>query len=185
MLIKPLLTLGGSFFIPMLQVEQPCFISIDKDDPLKWAKFGRIHSDWLRKVAPQLELNTEILVIADVVTSIIGDDENCFLFYSLSTCDLARASILERLSWELSIHEVPNNIKNLIITIKSLIEASPSWQDKKSFNDCYKQWKIFKEAVNEIAQKEKKIVKALAYYKEHSELLSVYYQSFLSTFGLN
>ena len=100
----------------MKEITQPTNIAVPKEtDPMAWAKFERISSEWIRYVAPQVGLDPQKLILAQVLECIVGDDRSAFsYFFSPKKADLFKKRIFERMDWELSLPETPENIKKQI-----------------------------------------------------------------------
>jgi hypothetical protein len=94
------------------EIHQPSIPKPDLFDSLSWASVSRTHSEWLRQVGPQLGLDVPKLILGDVLSSIIGDDANSFgMYFMPDLANLGKASILERMNWEISVPETPPQLK--------------------------------------------------------------------------
>ena len=101
-----------------LEIEQPPHLTRpDLKNPLTWAIAGPLHSDWLRHISPQLGLDTNKLLLGNVLASIIGDDENSFGYkniYLPHRTEYAKASLYIRMDWEKNLPELPEIIRGQI-----------------------------------------------------------------------
>ena len=105
------------------QFRQPSIPRPDLSQHSSWASVSRTHCDWLRAVGPQLGMDVSKLILGDVLSSIIGDDANSFGMYFMA--DIAqdvKASILERMDWEVSVPETPGEVKQKLKQVINLIQ---------------------------------------------------------------
>ena len=167
----------------MTEVQQPPNLERpDLKQNLAWAGISRVHSEWLRFVAPQLGLDPKKLVLGGALSSIIGDDANSFgyaFYFNPELSENAKASIYERMDWESSLPEMPKSIKDQIRKVKSLFETLV-WTDKDDFNkarDIYvKEIKNFTQ--HQIALN-KNLREAVRYSDQVVEKWSPYWSEFL------
>lgn len=97
----------------MREIIQPNNLKVPKEnDPMLWARVERIGSEWIRIVAPQLGLDPQKLITAQVLNNISGDDINAFSYvFFPEKAKIIKKRIFERMNWELSLPETPENIK--------------------------------------------------------------------------
>ena len=162
----------------MKEVIQPMIVLPDEKDPMKWACYARIHSRWLRSVSPQLGLDTEKLMLGDVLSSIIGDDSNALGFYIPNLIDNARSSLLERLNWEIETPELPNAFRKKLRKVKNTI-FDFEWDSKEKWVLAKDIWTKASEQIESKIRRDPKLDDAIRYDLDMSKVLSPYYQEFL------
>jgi len=133
------------------EVVHPNFECPDMGDPLTWALFSRLHADWTREVAPQIGIDGEKLVLGQIISSIIGDDKNCFEFAKYDFLKDnpevalgAKAQLLERMDWELTAPETPEEIQEQIKETMEFV-FSCDWRIEKDFEEARDRWMQFRE----------------------------------------
>lgn len=156
----------------------------DLDDPFSWARIARIHSDWLRQVAPSYGIDVPKLILGDVLGSIVGDDENCFGikaagFRSAEIANLGKRSLLERLDWEIEVPELPENIRGQLEKVKQqLIDLD--WSDSAGFNRARDIWtKLAKNFTQRQLALHPDLRQAQKYDLQMAAILSVPWQEYL------
>jgi hypothetical protein len=164
------------------EVIQPQMERPDLENRLMWSSLSQIHSDWLRKITPQLGLDTEKLILGDALGSIIGDDSNIFGyrdFFNPTTVELSRTLLFIRMTWEEGTPEVPENIRNQIAKIHGILE-SMDWTDETRFNQARTLWeRDVRDFTRREMDEHKELQEAVHYDIKMAEVWSPYWNEFL------
>lgn len=165
------------------EIQQPAIQPPDLKDPFSWASVARVHCEWIRHIAPQLGLDTQKLVLGDVVSSIIGDDANVFTWIHGSFFDPelgagAKRLLLERLDWEISTPETPAQIRGRLEKVRDAIRDL-DWSIKDQFEAARDTWTPVKEWVNQEVNKKRDLRSAVDYDLAVGVQLSEHWNMFL------
>jgi len=167
-----------------VEVEQPDIDRVPLDHPRAWAEYAQVHSKWLRAVALQFGLDVDKLILGDVLSTIIGDDANCFIWYESGApfesewAERARNNLLFRLGWEINTPELPDNIREKLREVKEAVELL-DWTNEATFKEAMKIWYSAKDWVVEEIDKKPKLREAIEYDSEESQVLSEAYEKFI------
>lgn len=168
----------------MKEVVQPTDIERpDIHTQMAWATILRTHSTWVRKVAPQFGLDTKKIILGKVLTSIIGDDANAFGLingeFNSNDADLKKAHLYERMDWETTTQETPQNIKDQINKFRNKIDVF-DWSKENEFRQAYEIWlkKIRNFTQHQIALN-KDLRDAINYSDKAGAVLAPYWRTFI------
>jgi hypothetical protein len=164
------------------EIHLPEMARPDEKNPITWAEIPSIHAGWLRVVAPQLGLDPQKLLLGDVLSSIVGDDENVFGFrgeFCPDLVELSRTSLFIRMKWEEETQELPEYIRNRIKNVHEKLETM-DWTDESGFN---KAWEVWKKEVRNFTKHQLALHKdfrdATQYDLEMSHVWSPYWREFM------
>ena len=140
--------------------------------PLDFAGAKRLHSQWLRAVARDFQLDPKRLVLGSVLSSIIGDDINCFGYLDLPP-NLAesRVELSAVLEWEISTPELP---RQFVLHLKQVRDRlfDHAWNTQQDLLDAQELWKReVKDYTEEYLDRSSSCGKAERYFARHSEML--------------
>lgn len=120
---------------------------------LEWAQRERKKADFVRSNAVRLNLDAARFVSGQIIEVILNDDSNCFDVKKFEKTPLytqaleaQRAAILERLDWESSCTEVPENVRNQLSQTRDSIKDHP-WLDKETFEHASAGWYQMRQSV--------------------------------------
>jgi len=161
---------------------QPDGKKVDSADPLARFFAGRVHSQFLRKVAPQLGMNASKLVLGDALSSIIGDDENSFglkaATYNQAWAQQEKRHLLEQLDWEVGLPELPDAIRKNLGNVMNEISLL-DWQQQAEFNCARRVWtKYAKNFTKHQIALHYELRGAIYYYLGMAQELSVPWQEY-------
>lgn len=118
---------------------------LNPKDPLKQAKINILFTEWLRKAAPELGLDPHKLILGDVLSSIIGDDANCFGIkgagFMPDLVDNMRESLFAIMDWEINIPETPDNLRKRLREVKFALEKL-DWHNQAEFYRARNTWTV-------------------------------------------
>lgn len=159
----------------------------DLSDRLTWARLAPIHSEWLRVVAPQLDLDTGKIILGDALANIIGDDENSFgipAVYLPEYTDFTKKSIFIRMNWECELPELPLVIRDQINKIRHTLN-SLNWEGEENIRKARKIWiKSVKNFTHHQIALDKNLQIAQRYDLDVCHLWSPYWEEFLYGYRL-
>lgn len=145
-----------------------------REEVLDWARGPRKMADWVRTKIP-LEIDVGKYIFGQAISMIIGDDRgNCFSQVHLEDSatdqiklNLDRACLVERLDWESSLDEVPDDdLKNQLRIFKQKVETKP-WNNVRTERRFYESWtKNVEEFVRKKLKDDPSYSKARAYYDD-------------------
>lgn len=104
-----------------IEINQPDLSFPDPRDPLRLAFYGKVRSDWLRHVAPQLGLDTDMIVLGSVLNSITQDNISEVHHYNERFAYQNHRRLLERFNWQIDTPELREEIREKLVEAKSLI----------------------------------------------------------------
>jgi hypothetical protein len=163
-------------------IRQPSHLELpDKSDRILRTFTTPLQCEWLRFVAPQLELETNKLILGVVLYRIIGDDENSFglYIYIPELTETAKTSIFNRMDWESELPELPLIIRNQIKKIRRKLESF-NWEGEENFNKAYEMWmKDVRHYTKHQIAINKDLHDALGYYEEVKHIWLPYWNKFL------
>ena len=122
-------------------------------------------------------------MLGDVLTTIIGDDSNCFgspsFPFNPEMAGLGREHLIIRLRWEIDTPETPDKIRRRLKRFLSEAERT-DWQNESSFRDIRAGWvKKVKNFVKREIALNKPYKEAIGYELQAGAILSPEYQKFL------
>lgn len=113
------------------------------ENPDSWASLSVVHQKWLRQVAPQLGLDAKKAIVGDAVSSIIGDDTNCFppeaAGFHPEWSETGKRHLEIRLNYEIDTPELPDTIRQRLRKVKKQITAL-DWKDEKQYGKAKDLW---------------------------------------------
>ena len=145
------------------EVRQPDISRPDLKDPFTWASIARTKTKWIRHVGPQLRIDVEKYILGDVLAAIIGDDSNCIAFdHNSELAPMAQKHLLERLDWEITTPETPEDIRE---RAKEVLEkvAALNWQNKEEYIEARTTWREFEAWVIEQIEERPELKEAEEY----------------------
>ena len=167
----------------MKEIVQPIIQLPEKNDPLRWAKESKVMNNWMGVVAPQLAMDTEKILLGNVLANIIGDDSNIFNYYIPEYIDTVKPSILERLNFEIDTPELPNHFRNKLIEVKNTIEST-KLNSKKEWSSIRNIWFKTYSWIKDEVNKTPELIDAINYHSEQMCVLSPYWRSFYNVQNL-
>jgi len=98
---------------------------------------------WLRAFLPTIKLNPTLIIRAEILEHIIGDDLNCFGFdfdsHTPEMLELGKHNILTRMQMEIDTLETPSIIRaQLKKTLNSISQSN--WMNEKEYAKVKKEW---------------------------------------------
>lgn len=169
--------------VEKVDIQQP-EIELPSEDN-DWAIMARIHNQWVRLVSPQLGLDASKMVLGDVLDKIISDDGNIFVRFQYGWGDelsevarQSKADLQERLDWEISISELPEDIKDSLKEVKNQATLL-RWERKEERESLYNLWKQARAQISSRSETDQALLEARNYYFDKSRLLTDYYKDFL------
>lgn len=138
----------------------------------------------MRHVAPQLGLDTRRLIVGDVLSCIVGDDSNCFVwardsrYFDPQLAISAKIDLLERLDWEAGLDEIPENIRTRLEVTKDTL-AELDWSQWIQFKKARRIWYAVMVHVKNVIAETPEFNESLAYNLAMSQQLSEYWSTFL------
>ena len=162
-----------------IEIIQPKLKGPDLNDPFTWASLSRLHTEWLRGVGPQLELNVPKMILGEILSSIVGDDANAFgLFFNPDWADESKALILERMDWEITTPETPKEIRTRLKRVKKSIDRL-NMTKEEGYIKARTEWNTMKMWVVEKITKRPKWREAEMYSFEANEIWSPFWSEFI------
>jgi hypothetical protein len=154
----------------------------DMNDPDIWASLEFPHQIWLRHKSQELGLDTYKIVLGNILTTIIGDDSNCFCVFQTYESDLAvigKKHLLIRLDWEKNTEELPMHIRSQIQTTITQINLL-DWSIKSEYLKAKQLWidHIYNFTKTEIANNPV-YNEAINYYMDSSKILHEGWHEFI------
>lgn len=149
------------------------------DGVMLWAQRERRKAEFTKTNAERLNIeNPSKYVLGQIINIIINDDSNCFRMEQLENTPLYpqvlkvnRLAILERLDWESSSTEVPENIRGQLIQTKEFIKGQ-DWVDKETFYKASKRWHDIQRLVRQQTGEDESLQVAVNYYRANLDLVS-------------
>lgn len=162
---------------PVRTIIQPD-IKLVRDPKHEWAAEQRFTTAWIRSVAPQFELDADRLIRGQVITNILGDDNNSFsaaaqfLMAGMEEefaefAPPGRVELIDRLDWEISsMTETDREMRERLEKARGVIEQS-DWTDKVSFQTATQAWQtdIFDWTKKHTAENPE-LQQSLSYFKD-------------------
>jgi hypothetical protein len=110
-------------------------------DLLSWAESEQIWTDWIRKNEQHFGFDASKLILGHLLTS-IGRYDNIFAIsmnYTPKGVKERRESLLARMEWEIGTPELPEEIRQRLIEVKSKL-AMLNWNRPKIYSEAQKLW---------------------------------------------
>lgn len=134
-------------------------------DPDNWAKSTEVYIAWLRVACPQLGLDTKRVITANILTTIIGDDINCFgLSYKPEQTKITQRFLQIRMGTEINAPETPYDIKQQLIRVRGELHRI-DWTSPAGYAKAVQTWKA---GVLDYVQKQ------IDTHKEYREMIEDY-----------
>lgn len=149
---------------PQLQVPSP-------EDPMAWAMFSQIREQWMRYVAPQLGVDVEKLILGDVLSTIIGDDVNCFFWdfggkvFLPESAARTQELLLFRLNWEIGVPELPDEVREKLEDVKAAFEGEDlsDLKERATYERAKEHWYRMKGEVEQMIDENPAYQEAISY----------------------
>lgn len=162
----------------MHEITQPDIPRLDFEDPLAWSKALRLRIEWIRHVAPQLDLDPGKLILAEVINSITGDDRVEFIIFNPEKADCNQNLYLERVCCEIETPETPESIRENLIIIKN-ISQSINWSIETNYNLIKEMFMDLKKKAKKHSEKDPELIEALKYHDLHKSTLDKLWHEFI------
>lgn len=156
----------------------------DLDDPDTWALVSLIHQQWLRRECLQTGIDVRNAIIGDALSSIIGDDENCFIpqaaGFHPKLAGIGKRYLLIRLDFEIGTPEVPDVIRDRLQEVRGQV-AGLDWTDEQQYRKARNVWfKKAKKFVEREMTLDADLRQAVRYYMDEVAMrTSTHWQEFL------
>lgn len=162
----------------------------DQEDPafrtavLAWARGPREQADWVRRRRP-LGINAGRYILGQVIAMVITDDIGCFSQARKEAGEidklditLDRDCLLERLDWESSIPNVPDDLKDRIKAFKKTVEIGP-WNNVQIEKQFFVSWEEqIQNFVRGKLRNDPSYIEANDYFEENKgKINSLYFQA--------
>lgn len=169
--------MGESLFVTQPKIEAP-----KRSDPLLWEKMRPIHLVWARNVLNQLNLDGATYARGMMLALIIGDDINCFIpsasGFNKKQAELSRKKIELIMKWEISVPELPDEIRERIIEIQDI--TSSLWENEESYFMAQARWLEMRDSVRQIISGNSVYSQAIDAYSDiNNRILHSYWDEFL------
>lgn len=169
-----------------IPVTQPNLERPDLHDRNTWARISRLKDAWVREVAPQLGLNIEMLMLGEIISDVVGDDENVFAWSYLDITMLdarvannCKADLEERMSHEIETPETPAELRELLVATRDLVMGL-DWQSPEGFIQVRDIWTTMKNDFRERVDNNPTYRVAENYaVNEAGKILNPYWNEFL------
>ena len=114
------------------------------DDHEMWARLPVIHQKWMRGILPEMGIDVSKAVVGDALSTIIGDDGNCFFPEAVDfdpewSVD-GKRNLLIRLEFEIGTEELPEIIRQRLETVKDRVQKL-DWTSKAEYRIARRAWK--------------------------------------------
>lgn len=146
---------------------------------MAWARRPTEVVSRIRNQAPQHGLDPQRLVQGYVLQTVLGDDSNSFGLLSdrsrlrkldVHFPEIARLSILERLTWEASISELPEDIRTLVTKTRDTINAMDFSTDER-LEEGYQIWRTMRDTIERLVEETPSLQEARQYARENRDKL--------------
>jgi hypothetical protein len=146
---------------------QPSLQKPDMEDPMTWATLKKTQTQWWRIACPQLGLDTARLIKGAVLYDTIHDDGTPYMVNARFSLDpkkiaLCKTQALERLDWELTTPETPEEVKVKLQAAQRIV-ADTDWSDKERFSKIEETRRNLVEEVKEIVDQDLALQDAITY----------------------
>lgn len=139
-------------------------------DPLRNENILRKQTEWFRFIAPLLGLDRHKLIVGTILNRIIGDDTNIYFpvhdfVTDSNSIEEHKSRANARLAWELQTPEVPESIKEKVLSAKNVISGA-DWKNLNSFNRAKSAQEKLVAAVEVLIEKNSSLQDALTYTRD-------------------
>lgn len=148
-----------------------------------WARLPRVYTQWLKSVCPQLQLNTNQLVLAEMIDRITGDDGNSIPgWFKQDKAVYRQRNLFERMDWEIGEPEMPNDVKDRLRELKIKLK-NLDWWVEGDYSMVRTQWFAFRDWMRGEAKTRQKFKQALSYSRQKGSLIEPHWEEFLHLQG--
>lgn len=138
-----------------------------------WVDYPRDRVIELNKIAKEKGYDPGKIVLGFAIDVIIYDDANAFgptlLNFNELYSNLSRRQYQDRVDWELTVSELPQDIKDHITGVKGEL-AGLDWKSEEGFKVIYKTWKEKVQTwMNNYYETHPDVKEALKYYLEFED----------------
>jgi len=117
--------------------------SLESEELLSWAKLAEAHTEEIREISLQEDINVPKYLLGDVLSTIVGDDEYCFglkdASFNPNSVQSRKESLLTRLKWEIALMETPEEIRERLQKLLPIVEET-DWENEESFFKIKEVW---------------------------------------------
>jgi len=160
------------------EINQPNISPPERNDPLRFALYGKVRHEWLLHIAPQLELDSQKLVLGNVLVSITRDNFSELRFFNPKFARYLYDRLLTRLDWEKDVSELPDSITEQLEEAQEQI-SQLNFSEEVDWKKANALWVEKSNDIKRIINEDTNLSGAVEYYFEKMNVFAPYFEAFL------